>query len=466
MKFKGSKFNWVLIKEEVHRRGGNSLIYLVHNDNDPDKEVFALKKFSKNDPERKKRFDKEIIIAKKLSKIDGCIDLLDDGYQKEVPFFVMPFYPKGNLFDYILSEAYPKDIVQILDCFLLILKIVKKAHEVPIALRDIKPQNIFLTHDYLPIIGDYGLSIDLNDSIDRLTKSQEAVGSQGYIAPELEQRLNTYEFLPVDIWSLGRTLWAMVAKKHAPNNFETLGSSNNHVSAYLEKNIANHTQGIITACTQQDPYNRPTIEELIELSEESRRFIVRTREDETIIQTDIADYLEQFDSQISHSQVFLDSERVDSEINIKMQQIEDARILLARYIEENYYPLIKNKVSKIGECIFIPDDIGQQKHRESKIDYSNNKKQSRSVMLRFQPSNKISTSIGMTYIYLAFSFGLTENNNFYWSVTSRDQTIQTNYLIEEVETKSIVSLIENKLNQIELFLTEHFLNQIEDHFKT
>ncbi|CAI8595906.1 unnamed protein product [Vicia faba] len=70
-------------------------------------------------------------------------------------------------------------------------------HENNIIHRDVRPNNILVTHDHQPLIGDFGLARTHNKD---LTHSTEVVGTWGYLAPEyaeygkVSSRTDVYSF--------------------------------------------------------------------------------------------------------------------------------------------------------------------------------------------------------------------------------------------------------------------------------
>jgi serine/threonine protein kinase len=84
---------------------------------------------------------------------------------------------------------------------------VAHAHTNGITHRDIKPDNIFLSSDRRPIVGDFGICF--LEGAERLTATGEWLGPRGFICPESEGKAD--EVRPsCDVYSLGKLLyWIM-----------------------------------------------------------------------------------------------------------------------------------------------------------------------------------------------------------------------------------------------------------------
>ncbi|EJT50425.1 serine/threonine-protein kinase [Trichosporon asahii var. asahii CBS 2479] len=128
---------------------------------------------------------------------------------------------------------------------------------VPYAHRDIKPGNIMLTDDDVPILMDFG----------------SCINTMPYRAPELfDVKTGTTLDEKVDIWSLGCTLFA-VAYGYSP--FETDGASiamavlsgrYKHPAGYSER-----VTKLIDAMLVPEPSKRPDIQKVIDLTEAAMR---------------------------------------------------------------------------------------------------------------------------------------------------------------------------------------------------
>ncbi len=89
---------------------------------------------------------------------------------------------------------------------------VAQLHAMGVTHRDIKPNNIFVAEDGHLVLGDFGLVHDTGQDGDRLSATNENVGSLDWM-PLWAQSIRTEVAPDFDVFGLGKVLWAMVLGK-------------------------------------------------------------------------------------------------------------------------------------------------------------------------------------------------------------------------------------------------------------
>ena len=156
--------------------------------------------------EDKTRIEREIKVLKNLRHPN--IVHLYSVIQTDEKIYLITEYVKGKeLFDYIVMK---KKLSENESClfFQQIISGIEYLHKLKYVHRDIKPENLLINEETKELkIVDFGLSNIANNPSKDLLKS--ACGSPSYAAPEM---LNgeKYRAPPVDIWSCGIVLYAMI----------------------------------------------------------------------------------------------------------------------------------------------------------------------------------------------------------------------------------------------------------------
>src|SRR5262249_5971720 len=104
-----------------------------------------------------------------------------------------------------------KTLVERLNLFRGICEGVAYAHSNSVVHRDLKPDNIFLHANGIPVVGDFGLCFFLDGVQERATRADEAVGARWYMAPECEGGRTLTVGATADVYSLGKVLYWMLA---------------------------------------------------------------------------------------------------------------------------------------------------------------------------------------------------------------------------------------------------------------
>ncbi|XP_027368298.1 proline-rich receptor-like protein kinase PERK13 [Abrus precatorius] len=149
----------------------------------------------------------------------------------------------------------------------------------PIIHRDMRPSNILLTHDFVPMLGDFGLA---KWKTSDKTLQTRIMGTLGYLAPEYAE--DGIFSVQIDVYAYGIVLLQLITGRKAISSPEQhlslrqwaepkieklafhelvdsrLGESYNSDELYVMAKVAYH-------CVQRDHEKRPSIGEVVRLLE-------------------------------------------------------------------------------------------------------------------------------------------------------------------------------------------------------
>ena len=121
------------------------------------------------------------------------------------PWLVMKHVPARSLQE-IIEERGPLPPAEVARIGLDVLDALGAAHALGIVHRDVKPANVLVGPDGSGCLTDFGIATTTGDS--SLTTNGALIGSPSYMAPERAHGDEPRP--PVDLWSLGATLYAAV----------------------------------------------------------------------------------------------------------------------------------------------------------------------------------------------------------------------------------------------------------------
>ena len=164
-------------------------------------------KYCKNQSDEElARFRREVRLLSSFRGNSKVVDVVDIGLEFDPPYFVMRYYPDGDIFrsiPIIQADATLQErlFLQMIDC-------IQELHSRGVFHRDIKPQNFLISGGNL-VVSDFGLSTEAGSSTG-FTRSSIYWGTQGYIPPEFLAGGFRHAAPPSDIFMLGKTMYSIL----------------------------------------------------------------------------------------------------------------------------------------------------------------------------------------------------------------------------------------------------------------
>jgi serine/threonine protein kinase len=244
---------------------------------------FALKVLNlkrSEEKEKMERFRREAISTSKIAH-PNIVSVTDFGTTSSGRVYYVMELLHGHRLSSILKRKGMLSFSRALPILAATCHALHEAHKVGVVHRDMKPSNIFITpaediqrgtaRDFVKIL-DFGLAkvMESSSSQKRLTADGQALGTLGYIAPELLK--GEQVDYKADIYSLGCTAFEMFSGRpvFVGNPIEV---ANAHVQTppprVLELNPAarmpEQMEAIIARCLRKDPDSRyPSLNDMLE----------------------------------------------------------------------------------------------------------------------------------------------------------------------------------------------------------
>jgi serine/threonine protein kinase len=227
-------------------------VYLAH-DEVLDRPV-AVKLFRvEPDALTRRRFQDEARALARLSH-PGLVSVYDVDTQDGRPYLVMQPVLGPSLLTKLLRGPLSPDETQYLGAVLA--DALAHVHSRDVVHRDVKPSNILLDEDGVPHLGDFGIALLAGS--ERLTRTNELVGTPAYLAPE--QVLGQEVGPPADVYALGLVLLECLT-----GEIEYYGGSEVEIALArlnrpprIPSDLPFDLAGMIAAMTAADPAERPT----------------------------------------------------------------------------------------------------------------------------------------------------------------------------------------------------------------
>jgi serine/threonine protein kinase len=171
------------------------------------------------------------------------------------PWLVMEHVSSRSLQE-IVEERGPLSPDAVARIGLDVLDALDAAHEAGIVHRDVKPANVLVDRDGHACLTDFGIATTTGDS--SLTTSGALIGSPSYMAPERAHGDEPRP--PVDLWSLGATLYTAVEGRPPFNRGEAMATLLSVVSEHPAPMLrAGPLEEVLRGLLTKDPQQRSTV---------------------------------------------------------------------------------------------------------------------------------------------------------------------------------------------------------------
>ena len=228
-------------------KGGMSYVYLgVQISLDRQVAIKVMAPEALKDEKSKARFEQE---AQTIAKLEHpCIvGVHEVGRTAQgLLYYVLPYLARGHLGQRDFSNDEPR-IIEVLRA---LLSALEYAHTRGIVHRDVKAENVLFDNADRPLLTDFGIALQRNDTSNRLTTAGLAVGSGGYMAPE-QARGETVDGR-ADLYSVGVLAFELLtgrlpylssdplglALMHAQDPIPRLPPERKHWQAFIDRAMA------------------------------------------------------------------------------------------------------------------------------------------------------------------------------------------------------------------------------------
>jgi serine/threonine-protein kinase len=154
------------------------------------------------------RFRRE---AESLARLDHphVIGVHAVGEQGGRPYLVMPLV-EGESLQSLLERAGVPPVRWAAEVGQKLASALGHVHQQGLLHRDVKPENVLLSSDGVPLLTDFGLVKDLESTQDALSRTGAAMGTPGYWSPEQAIGEASRVGPGTDVYGLGATLYALL----------------------------------------------------------------------------------------------------------------------------------------------------------------------------------------------------------------------------------------------------------------
>ena len=232
--------------------GGQARLFLVEDSKGEHRGRYVLKRLLNRG--RLDLFEREVR-AMEAVRHRHVLRIIDYDVTGDPAYYVAEYCEGGTLDDKI--ARYRGAFAAAVDVLLPIVDALQVAAAARVVHRDVKPSNILFRANGEPVLGDFGICHMPGDG--RVTLTEAAMGSRQYIAPEMEAGQRGPVTSAVDVYALGKALYAM-------GSGGSIFDRENHRAAnlYLPRIFGDgrweHVHGLLDGMVVADPAARIPIQ--------------------------------------------------------------------------------------------------------------------------------------------------------------------------------------------------------------
>jgi serine/threonine protein kinase len=220
--------------------------------------VKTIKSELAEEPDFRTRFGQEVAAARRVSGAFTAAVVAADS-EADVPWLATVYVPAPSL-TRLVRSCGPLPVPAV--CWLAAgcAEALEAIHGVGLVHRDLKPSNVLVSPDG-PRVIDFGVARAAERI--QLTVTRGSIGTPAYMAPE--QARDTRQATPAsDVFSLGATM-VFAATGHGPYQGETVMDVLVRLATEPPdlSGLPAELAGIVTACLERDPRNRPATASIV-----------------------------------------------------------------------------------------------------------------------------------------------------------------------------------------------------------
>jgi serine/threonine protein kinase len=251
--------------------GGQGEIFLVKRNDSAQEELFVQKRLKNaNNPERRRRFEQETDSTAKLQHTN-ILRIIESATDQNPPYYISEYCEGGTLES--RAVEYRGDINAVSRDLLPIVDALNTAHKAGVFHRDLKPPNILFRSDGTPVLGDFGICFV--EGGQKITLTDEAVGSINFIAPEMEsgqQHLGEPSD-KTDVYSLGKVIYFLLSGGRIFSREDHRSGSLSLVTILKDQRFE-HVHDLIDRMVVREPAKRIPMNEVCNAMEELRTVVL------------------------------------------------------------------------------------------------------------------------------------------------------------------------------------------------